>query len=196
MLRLLSTLSTLLIALVLFASCQRQQAFYQRSATTQYAQQTTQAPVATLVGTSDAVVISAESVPESAPALEAIRQVRQQLGDAVASNRAGLVDNKVLAKRMVRAEKLLAAAEQNMATGQVAAKKLTLVQRVMLKKLDTKIRKQLAPEEAQVMNRSTKTGLILIVAGLLAQFIPVVNILGIIAILAGLVFLLIGITKS
>ena len=97
---------------------------------------------------------------------------------------------------MVRAEKLLATAEQNMATGQVAAKKLTLVQRVMLKKLDTKIRKQLAPEEAQLMNRSTKTGLILIVAGLLAQFIPVVNILGIIAILAGLVFLLIGITKS
>ena len=128
--------------------------------------------------------------------METIRQVRQQLGDAVASNRAGLVDNKVLAKRMVRAEKLLATAEQNMATGQVAAKKLTLVQWVMLKKLDTKIRKQLAPEEAQLMNRSTKTGLILIVAGLLAQFIPVVNILGIIAILAGLVFLLIGITKS
>ena len=194
MLRLLSSLFTLLITTALFTSCQRQQALFQSSATARYYTPQTSPEAPATTGTYEAVAVTTPVAP--VPTTEAVRQVREQLDNALVSNRAELATNKVLAKRMARVQNMLVTAEKRVVTAQTATQKLTPTQRVMLKKLDTKIRQQAAPEKAQSMNRPTKTGLILIVAGLLVQFIPVINLLGFLAILAGLVFLLVGLIRS
>ncbi len=105
---------------------------------------------------------------------------------ALASLKAIYAADKPRTRRLERVEKQLA--ENRLApTAPVAAKKTSLVQRIMLKKMATKMQRQLAPNQPKEINGTARLGLIIAGVGLLLLLIGngFGSILGLIALLAG-----------
>jgi len=197
----LPVLAALSLATVL-SSCNRQQALFQRTSAVSYA---TPAPAkATPAVTEQAAVTPefASTTPAdvTAPAPEAV-QAKAALAqmDALVSANPSLTENKRVEKRISKVRTMLT----NMSTASAAPaaaaapKKMNLVQRMMLKKMDRKISKQLAPanpEKAMISTGTLALGAVLVIVGLLLILLTTGAgaTIGIIALLAGAVVLLLG----
>ena len=197
----LPVLAALSLATVL-SSCNRQQALFQRTSAVSYA---TPAPAkATPAVTEQATiapeVVSTTPTDAAAPATQTV-QAKAALAqmDALVSANPALAENKRVEKRMSKVRTMLT----NMSTASAAPaataapKKMNLVQRMMLKKMDRKISKQLAPanpEKAMISTGTLALGAVLVIVGLLLILLTTGTgaTIGIIALLAGAVVLLLG----
>jgi hypothetical protein len=185
----------------LLTSCNRQQALFQRTPVVSYATPISAAAPVT-VAEQPAVVAPTTTTEANvtAPAAQAV-QAKAALAqlDALVSANPSLVDNKRVDKRMSKVRTMLTSmSTANTAPSATAApKKMNLVQRMMLKKMDRKISKQLAPanpEKAMISTGTLALGAVLVIVGLLLILLTsgAGMTIGIIALLAGAVVLLLG----
>ncbi|GAA4403456.1 hypothetical protein GCM10023187_19530 [Nibrella viscosa] len=115
--------------------------------------------------------------------------------EALASVENKAVANKKLEKRMAKVQNLLtAAAEKNALAPQAsnAPQKLNMVEKMLLKKIDKKIKNKVAPDEAKALNSNIRIGLILLLAAIVLALIPGLWWLSSIAGIAGVVFIVLG----
>lgn len=177
----------------LLTSCNRQQALFQRTPTVSYA---APAPVVAPVVAAEQPV-AAEVATPATQAVQAKAALAQM--DALVSANPSLAENKRVEKRMSKVRTMLT----NMSTANAAPaataapKKMNLVQRMMLKKMDRKISRQLAPanpEKAMISTGTLALGAVLVIVGLLLIIFATGTgaTIGIIALLAGAVVLLLG----
>jgi hypothetical protein len=201
----------LLLALTgtaLLSSCSRQYAVMQRTPSVSYhspaAPITAPAiaePIASQPIESASVTTSQDNVspvPVAEPVV-AIQTVRKQLDEAVAVNSRAVTGNGAVEKRVSRVQQLLATAEQQATmtptTAAAPTKKMNLTERLMLKKLNARINKQMAPDKVNALDRTTRIGLIVAIIGLLLLILgsgSVLSTVGIIALVVGLVLVLVG----
>ncbi|PRY29104.1 hypothetical protein CLV58_12743 [Spirosoma oryzae] len=195
----LPVLAALSLATVL-SSCNRQQALFQRTVAVSYATPAPVTPAAT-----EQAVVTAETTPATpadvtTPATQAV-QAKAALAqmDALVSANPSLAENKRVEKRMSKVRTMLTSMSTASAApaATAAPKKMNLVQRMMLKKMDRKISKQLAPanpEKAMISTGTLALGAVLVIVGLLLILLTTGAgaTIGIIALLAGAVVLLLG----
>lgn len=194
-----------LMGAAILSSCSRPVAYFQPSQRETFTRTQT-APVATPAeDTAEPVAVAetpvAEETPAVAPApttqVAQAKQVMSQV-EAYVRNDSKLASNKKLAKRMERANELLATAEAKGAVSNTAStKKLSLAERVMLKKIDKKIKNHVAPDEAKALNKNTRNGIIIGAIGLLLAllFTGVLGVLGLILLIVGIVLILLGVLE-
>ena len=121
--------------------------------------------------------------------------MQSQLNEAVASNKAMMADKRVQ-KQMAKINAVLAASSSKEATANPMAttKKMNLVERMMVKKIDQKIKNKMAPD--QTMAKSLLTlGAIIAIIGLVLMLLGVASPLGIIALIVGLVLILVDLLR-
>ncbi|MBD2752791.1 hypothetical protein [Spirosoma validum] len=186
-------------AIVLFASCSRPTAYFQPSAREHF----NATPV-----TETSIGAVATSAPVS-PVLSTVNTSTQQLVqadialeqvDAMVRNDSKLAASKTVQKRLNRIRTYLASnsARAAMTPGMTnAPKKMNLMERMMLKKIDKKISRQLAPaspEKAMAIKGILAIGAILVLAGIILLLLTTGTgaTIGVVSILGGLVLLLIG----
>ncbi|CCH52243.1 hypothetical protein BN8_01228 [Fibrisoma limi BUZ 3] len=181
-----------------FMACSRPYATFQRADREYF---TTAKAVETPVSTTTpeapvSLDVPSTSVqPASTPGIQA---VQQQLNDAVAKNDNKLVESRKVQKRLAKVQQLLTAAGQNQSavasTKATNTRKITLVERLMTKKLDKQIHKKLAPKKATANTTILATGAVVVIIGLLLILLTAgtANTIGVIALLAGAIILLVG----
>ena len=78
------------------------------------------------------------------------------------------------------------------------AKKMSLKERIMTKKIDKQIRKHMAPDETKALDRSTRAGIILGIVGLLLALLfgGVLGLLGLLMLIGGIVLILVGVLRT
>lgn len=199
-----------LLTTTLFTACSRQVATYQKMPVERFVSETpakqTVAQPESQIAAVQTPVVTEQPVTAAQPApteAEQIKIAEKQFNEAVASARkeGKLADNKKLEKRIARVQGLLAEASKKAAvtptataSEQVAtAKKANFMERMMLKKMDKKIKSNLAPEDskkAQAVSGLTRLGVIIAIIGLILIFIPGLGWLGSIGIVVGLVLIL------
>ena len=191
-------LFSVLFAPLLLASCARQQAYFQPTARESFktapavavAQPAEIAPLAEAVS----VVLQPAPAVQLAQAKQAISEV-----EAYVRNDSKLASNKKLTKRMTRLNELMTTSVEKTAseTDVASTKKMNLMQRFMLKKMNKKISHQLAPanpEKAMAVKGILALGAVILIAGLLLVLLTTGTgaTIGVIGIIAGLALLLIG----
>jgi hypothetical protein len=73
---------------------------------------------------------------------------------------------------------------------------MSLMEKMMMKKLDKQIKKHVAPEEANALNRNLRNGIIIGAIGLiLSLFGGVIGIIGLILLVVGVVLILLGVLE-
>ncbi|GAB3043064.1 hypothetical protein [Spirosoma pulveris] len=127
---------------------------------------------------------------------EAVKQV-----DAYVRNDNKLASNKKLAKRMERLNEMLATTttKATVATNAASTKKMSLMERTMLKKMDKKIKNHVAPDQTKAMNSNVRLGIIIGIVGLLLLILgggSVLGVIGGIGFVVGLVLVLLGVINS
>jgi hypothetical protein len=193
-----------LLGLVVMASCSRPVAYFQRGpvdhyTSTKVAAATPVTPVAdaapeaaiteapVVVPTSDVTVANAEA--QLAQAKTTMNEV-----EAYVRSDNKLASNKKLTKRMERVKMMLNSVSAQKLVTTASAKKASLVERMVAKRLDKQVKNKLAPESpAKAMARSMLTiGVIVGVAGLLLLLIgnTAGAIIGGIALVVGIVLIL------
>ena len=193
-------LVAVLTGTVILSSCSRPVANFQPSPREHFVTaSTTAAPIAN-GETRTAETNRPDSVVQSSkPAVQAKAGLDQV--DALVSKNAKLATNKSVHKRLDRIRTLLASSSTKaaLAPGSTAApNKTNLMERLMLKKMNRKINRQLAPahpEKAMADKHTLVIGAVGVLVGILLLVISTstfVNVLGIIALAVGLVALLIG----
>ncbi len=114
--------------------------------------------------------------------------------EAYASTKARPADARKLERRITKIREVLAAnPQQALTTNNAVSQKTTLVKRMMLKSMDKKIQKHLAPE--QPMRSSTLTaGLVIGLIGLLLLLLTTgtAATIGLIALVVGIVLVILG----
>ena len=181
-----------LLMAFLFTACSRPVAYFQKSQRESFATKTTasvETPIVAVVA--DPATAMETPAVQPAPAQAALAQL-----DAVVSSDNKLAANKSVQKRMNRVKTLLAAATQPSAvnTAPSQPQKMNLVQRMMVKKMNKRINKQLAPEHPNKPMANTPilvTGAIAVIVGLVLLLIGSGTV-GTIVLLAGAVVLLLG----
>jgi hypothetical protein len=198
-----------LLISILFSACSRPYATYQKMPVEHFASRT-KAPVAQPAPVSEqapAVVTTApvteSAVDQATPLTTAasLTKVNEQLQEAMASTDAKLAGNKKLEKRMARVQRMLAEASTKAAAAPVATnstRKMNLAERMMLKKIDKKIKNSVAPEDAKVMSRTLRAGIIIGVVGLLFALLfgNVLGLLGVLMLIAGVVLILVDVLST
>ncbi|UFH56743.1 hypothetical protein [Spirosoma sp. KNUC1025] len=189
-----------LLMLVVFASCSRPVAYFQPSAREQFAR-TTPVKSEPVIAAEVSAPVAAVSTPAPTPS-EQLAQANAALDrfDATVRNDSKLAADKTVQKRLNRVRTLLAStsAKADLTPTEVnAPKKMNLMQRFMLKKMNKKISKQLAPanpEKAMINSGTLAVGAVLVILGLLLLFLTTGTgvTVGIISLLVGAVILLIG----
>ena len=195
----LSVLASL-TAVSLLSSCSRPTAYFQRTPAVSYATPApAAAPVATpAVVTEQPAVSAVLPAPETAPTVAVQAKAALDQIDALASTKTGLAQNKRTEKRLNRVRTMLASMTAPTATAAPATpKKASLLERMMLKKMDKKISRQLAPanpEKTMISTGTLSLGAVLVIVGLLLVLLTTGTgaTIGIIALLAGAVVLLLG----
>jgi hypothetical protein len=202
----------LLLALTgtaLLSSCSRQYAVMQRTPSVNYHSPVTAsvAPVATkpvvnqLVETTPAGLRESEITPEPVVAVTptvTIQTVRQQLDETVAANNNTVSGNRTMTKRVARVQQLLASAEQQAAltptTAAAPTKKMGFAERMMFKKINARINKQMAPDKTNALDRTTRIGLIVALIGLVLLLVATgtLSTIGLVALVVGLVLVVVG----
>lgn len=203
--RILESVSLALAGAALLTACSRPVATFQPSKTERfYTQQTVATPAAAQTApAADVPAVVPASVqaetPVVAQATPTLTVQTQQASDALASLKATHAADKRMTKRIERAEKMLAEANQK-ATAQPAApvKKAGLAQRLMMKSMDKKIQKHLAPNDTKALTGYIRIGAIVALVGLLLLLIGngVGATIGLIALIAGLVLILLGVINQ
>ena len=191
------SVSLALAGAALLTACSRPVATFQKSQPERfYSQQKTTEPA--LVKEEAVMPIADVPVAASTEAIAAapVATQTQQAYDALASLKTTHAADRRLTRRIERAEKLLADANQKTTTMAVSStKKASVMQRVMLKGIDKKIQKHLAPKDTSAFTGYIRIGAIVALVGLLLLLIGngVGATLGLIALIAGLVLILLGV---
>ncbi len=202
------SLMAALIGTALISSCSRPVAYFQPTAREQFksvqvetvaATEAVVTPVATTQPVSEKVaVLEATPVAPSATPAEQVAQAKQAVSqiEAYVRNDNKLASNKKLVKRMDRVKQLLANTPANDASSLKAtsAQKTSLVQKVMLNRMDKKIKNHLSPEKTMAKSLLT-IGLIVGVVGLILLLLNVASPLGIIALIVGLALVLVDLLR-
>lgn len=199
-----------LLTSALFSACSRPYATYQKMPVERFgSRQEVPAVQASQTPAEDVAVASVET-PAVAPvetatpltAAAALKNVEQKLQETVASNDNKLAGNKKIEKRMARVQSLLAEASAKAATSTdkttastVTTKhKMNLAERMMMKKLDKKIKNSLAPDEAKAMSRTLRAGIVIAIIGLILSLLGgVLSLIGVLMLIAGLVLILVDV---
>lgn len=188
-------------AAAMLTACSRPYATLQRTPTEHYTQQTKVQPVAEQQVTAlEAPAVATVAEPTPAAQIEAVQQAVEQL-EAYAATDTKLAGNKKLEKRMTRVKTMLAevAQQKTLSTNSLQqAKKMSLKERIMTKKIDKQIRKHIAPDEAKALDRSTRAGIILGIVGLLLALLfgGVLGLLGLLMLIGGIVLILVGVLRT
>lgn len=180
-------------------SCSRPVATFQPSKAERfYSTQTQVAPVTTTEApASEAVAttpVTAEATQSAAPATvnDNINQALSK-AETYASTKARPADARKLERRITKIREVLATAPQQTLNSKAETQKTTFVQRMMLKRMDKKIQRHLAPE--QPMAASTLTaGLIIGLIGILLLLLTTgtAATIGLIALVVGIVLVILG----
>lgn len=190
-------LFTSLLGVVILSSCSRPVAYFQPSAREHIV--STAPPTTLLVApqtpVDQAPVIGTSPAQQLVHASSTLNEV-----DALVSTNNKLAANKTVQKRLNRVRALLASASTRASlnpTEVAAPKKMNLVERLMVKKMNKKISKQLAPnnpDKAMINSGTLATGAVLVIVGLLLILLTTGTAftVGVIALLAGAVLLLVG----
>lgn len=193
------SVSLALAGAALLTACSRPVATFQKSQPERfYSQQKTTEPILVedqSTSTADIPVVASTEAIDAAPVLTQT----QQASEALASLKTTQATDRRLTKRIERAEKMLADADQKATTQPVSsAKKANLMQRVMLKGMDKKIQKHLAPKDTNAFTGYVRIGAIVALIGLLLLLIGngVGATIGLIALIAGLVVILLGVIEQ
>ncbi|GAB3497679.1 hypothetical protein GCM10027341_18140 [Spirosoma knui] len=182
-----------LLLTLFFAACSRPVAYLQKAPREQFttAQPQVTAPVAEAIpAATPADVTPTEQIAQATAALDQI--------DALVRNDSKLAANKTLQKRMNRARTMLATASTNVTLTPDAAtapRKANLMERMVLKKLDKKLSKRLAPANPDKAMASTgilAAGAVVVIVGLILLLTGAGSGVGVILLLAGAVILLVG----
>ncbi|GAB3313773.1 hypothetical protein GCM10027299_01100 [Larkinella ripae] len=202
-----------LLTSALFSACSRPYATYQKMPVEHFgSRQEVAAPQAVSTPAEEVAAVAVETpavaVAEPATPLTtaaALKNVEQKMQEAVARNDNKLVGNKRLEKRMARVQNLLAEASTKAATADkttastaTATHKMNLAERMMMKKLDKKIKNSLAPDEAKAMSRTLRAGIIVGVVGLLFALLfgGVLGLLGVLMLIGGIVLILVDVLSN
>ncbi|WP_128547661.1 hypothetical protein [Larkinella soli] len=193
-----------LMAISVFGACSRPYATYQKMPVERFTsrQETPATPPAQLTVSENAVVEAAPISP-AAPAPSDLTSLTvkpadltvlsRTLDEAVARNDNKLAGNRKLSKRVAHIQSLLAeAAKKPAGAVQTTKHKMNLVERMMVKKIDKKIQKTLAPDAAKAVGGLTKIGALVALIGLVFVFIPAVDTIGIILLIVGVALVLLG----
>lgn len=193
-----------LTASVLFSACSRPYATYQKMPVEHFASQTPKAtttlPVETVTAEVKQAVAPAPSLAQAAavtsPAAE-FDKAQQALDQVVAST-----DNKVTAnklqKRMARIKAMLGTETKQSAQGATnagVAKKKNLAERLMLKNVDKKIKRALAPHNPnapKAVNVVVTIGALVALIGLILVLATTSDAIGTTLLVVGLLLLLVG----
>ena len=186
------------LMITLFAACSRPVAYFQPSQREHFASAPANvAPVAEIPApaATEAPVLVVTPAEQLTQASAALNQV-----DALVSNNNKLAADKTVQKRLNRVRTLLASAstKASLSPSETSApKKMNLMERLMLKKMNKKISKQLAPANPNQTMSSQGTlaaGAVLVIIGLLLLVLTsgTAATVGLVAILVGAVILLVG----
>ncbi|GAB3259714.1 hypothetical protein GCM10027347_23540 [Larkinella harenae] len=203
-----------LLSTALLSACSRPYATYQKMPVERFgSRQEVSAPQAPSTASENVAALTVEA-PAVTPAetatplttAAALKNVEQQLQEAVARNDNKLAGSKKVEKRMARVQNLLAEAsakaanttDNTKAAAMTSTKKMNLAERMMMKKVDKQLKKSLAPEEAKAMSRTLKAGIIVGVVGLLFALLfgGVLGLLGILMLIGGLVLILVDVLSQ
>ncbi|MBD2699339.1 hypothetical protein IC229_01735 [Spirosoma sp. BT702] len=194
-----------LAGITFMASCSRPVAYFQPSARENF-KSVPATTVAVAAPSENEVVQPATENVSAQPAESAtqVTQVKQAVDqvEAYVRNDNQLASNKKLTKRMARLNEMVAAASDKatVSTNAVSTtKKLSLTERIMLKKIDKKIQKHVAPEKTKAMNSNVRIGLIVGIIGLLLWLLgagSVLSLIGLIGFVVGLVLILLGVING
>lgn len=194
------SVSLALAGAALLTACSRPVATFQKSQPVRYyAQQKTTEPAVL----NEEVVTPSVNVPEPAStetvAIAPVVAETKQASDALASLKTTNATDRRLTKRIERAEKMLAEVNQKTAAQTVTApKKAGFFERTMLKSIDKKIKKHMAPKDTTAMTGYVRIGAIVALIGLLLLLIGngVGATIGLIALIVGLVLILLGVINQ
>lgn len=184
----------------LITSCSRPYATIQRTPSERFVTTTTTAQPAQAIAPAEVekpvmVETPAPVVATPAPVVE-VAAVQSQLNEAVASNKAIMADQRVQ-KQMAKINAALTASNQQgvvTPTAATSAKKMNLMERTMVKKIDKKIKQQLSPEKPMAKSLLT-LGAIIGIIGLVLLLLNVASPLGLIALIVGLVLILVDLLR-
>lgn len=201
-------LFAVLLGAAFMASCSRPVAYFQPTARQQYKSVQTEAVAVTPAEVAQPAVVETSApqvvvVAQAATPTEQIAQTKQAVSqvEAYVRNDSKLASNKKLAKRMARVSELLTTASDKAAvpTKVTSPKKISLLERTMLKKIDKNIKSHVAPDAAKAMTSNVRLGLIIGGIGLILLLLggsSVLGVLGLIGFIIGLVLILIGVINS
>lgn len=193
-----------LLGTALISSCSRPVAYFQPTAREQFktAQPEAVATTTPIETSQPATVETPAPVAAPAPA-EQLAQTKQAMSqvEAYVRNDSKLSSNKKLTKRMARLNDLLTNTSNKAAvtTNLASAKKSTLMERMMLKKIDKKIKNHVAPDQTKVMDSNIRLGIIIGIIGLLLLLLAnggVLAVIGAIGLIVGLVLILLGVINA
>ncbi len=192
------------VGVAALSSCSRPVAYFQKSQREDFKSppveivaivtpvESVQPQVQPVVATPAVSVAASSPVEQVAQAKAAMKQL-----DAYVKNDSKLAGNKKLAKRMARANTILAEAEAN-PTAVAAPHKTTFMERTMLKKLDKNIKYKMAPDETKgLLDNKIRTGVIVGVIGLLLAILATgfLGVIGTILLAAGIVLIVWGVLE-
>ena len=202
-------LFTALIGAAILSSCSRPVAYFQPTARESFkaAQPQSVAVVAPVAAEESAATQSAEvalATPATAvPVDQQLAQTKQAVNqvEAYVRNDSKLASNKKLAKRMVRLNEMLTttSAKAEVSANAASTKKMSLMERAMLKKIDKKIKNHVAPDQSKAMSSNVRLGVIIGIIGLLLLILSgggVLSVLGAIGLVVGLVLILLGVINN
>ncbi|WP_026308875.1 hypothetical protein [Spirosoma spitsbergense] len=199
------SLMAALIGTALISSCSRPVAYFQPTAREQFksvqSEIVTPTDVATMQPVTEKVAASeATVVVQNATPAEQVAQAKQAVSqiEAYVRNDNKLASNKKLVKRMDRVKQLLSNTSANDASSLKAtsAQKNSLIQKVMLKRVDKKIKNHLSPERTMAKSLLT-IGLIVGVIGLVLLLVGTGGLatLGYVALIVGLILVLVDLLR-
>ena len=193
-----------LLGSALVSSCSRPVAYFQPTAREQFkSAQPVAVATTTPIETSETPVV-AMPAPIATPApAEQLAQTKQAMSqvEAYVRNDSKLASNKKLAKRMARLNDLLTntSYKATVTTNVASAKKSTLMERMMLRKIDKKIKNHVAPDQPKAMDSNIRLGIIIGIIGLLLLLLAnggVLAVIGAIGLIVGLVLILLGVINA
>lgn len=188
-------ITLLLAGTALITSCSRPYATVQRTPTERFATVTKTEVVQAIAPAQAEAPVTIET-PVVATPVQAVEvaAVQAQLNEAVASNKAVMADKQVK-KQMAKINAVLAtSAQKSTMTPTATTKKMNMVERVMVKKIDQKIKNKMSPEKTMAKSLLT-LGAIIGVIGLILLLLNVASPLGIIALIVGLVLILVDLLR-
>jgi hypothetical protein len=191
-----------ILGTTILSSCSRPVAYFQPSAREHFATTQTKTVSAASAETAAQIVTEATAPVATVTPTEPVAKASTALDqmDAMVRNDSKLSADKTVQKRLNRVRTLLASASAKASlspTEVTAPRKMNLVERMMLKKMNKKINKQLAPanpERAMAIQPLLVLGAILVIVGLLLLIFGTgtATTIGLIGLLGGAVLLLLG----